>query len=169
MPRTLSANANSAAHRRPLRVLMVTGVYPTEWTPHLGTFIKIEVESLVSAGLQVDVIHPKPGPVPIRYAKAAAQVFLKTFRGRDDVVNGHYGLWCLAARLQWTTPVVASFMGDDLLGTVTADGSYSKKGAVVVGISRYLCRRVDAVIVKSVGMKKASSEGNVFIIPNGVD
>ncbi len=35
-------------------------------------------------------------------------------------------------------------------------------------ISRWLCRQVDAVIVKSERMKKATlvSEGNSFIIPN---
>ncbi|HYU74517.1 MAG TPA: hypothetical protein VEL31_17745 [Ktedonobacteraceae bacterium] len=45
--------------------------------------------------------------------------------GHFDVVHGHYGQWCLIARMQWTTPVVASFLGDDLLGTVTANGYYS--------------------------------------------
>ncbi len=154
---------------KPLRVLMVTGVYPTEQKPHSGTFIKSQVDSLLAAGLEVELLHPKPGPSPMRYLAAIVQVFFKTLTGSFDILHGHYGLWCLAARIQWTTPVVASFLGDDLLGTVTADGDYSKKGAVVAGISRYLCRRVDAVIVKSAGMKKASSEGNIFIIPNGVD
>jgi glycosyltransferase involved in cell wall biosynthesis len=73
--------------------------------------------------------------------------------------------------MQWTTPVVASFMGDDLLGTVTADARYSKKSAFVVHISQWLCQQVDAAIVKSEGMQKAVSvsEDNIFIIPNGVD
>ncbi len=165
----LTTRSRQQTAEKPFRVLMVTGVYPTEQRPHSGTFIKSQVDSLIAAGLEVELLYPKPGPTPIRYLAATLQVFLKTLTSGFDIIHGHYGLWCLAARMQWTTPVVASFMGDDLLGTVTADGSYSKKGSVVAGISRYLCRRVDAVIVKSVGMKKASSEGNVFIIPNGVD
>jgi glycosyltransferase involved in cell wall biosynthesis len=54
---------------------------------------------------------------------------------------------------------------------VTADGGYSKKGTFVVYISRWLCQRVDAVIVKSEEMKKAASasKDNIFIVPNGVD
>lgn len=157
--------------KKPFRVLMVTGVYPTERIPHSGTFIKSQVESLIAAGLEVEVLHPKPGPAPIRYIVATLQVFLKTLTGRFDVVHGHYGLWCLAGRMQWTTPVVASFLGDDLLGTITADGGYSKKAAFVAYISRWLCRRVDAIIVKSEGMKKAASgpKDKIFIIPNGVD
>lgn len=166
-----STNSKRQMTKKPFRVLMVTGVYPTEQVPHSGTFIKSQVESLIAAGLEVEVLHPKPGPTPIRYIVASLQVFLKTLTGRFDVVHGHYGLWCLAGRMQWTTPVVASFMGDDLLGTVTAEGGYSKKGAFVACISRWLCRRVDAVIVKSEGMKKAASgqTDNIFIIPNGVD
>src|SRR6266568_9104996 len=39
----------------------------------------------------------------------------------------------------------------------------------IVRISRWLCQRVDAAIVKSEGMQKAAPAGNVFVIPNGVD
>jgi teichuronic acid biosynthesis glycosyltransferase TuaC len=156
--------------KKPFRVLMVTGIYPTEHRPHKGTFIKTQVDSLIAEGLEVEVIHPKLGPVPFRYATATIQVFLKSVTGRFDIVHGHYGLWCLVSRLQWTTPVVASFLGDDLLGTVADDGSYSSKGAFVVHISRWLSQRVDAAIVKSEGMKKkAPPVSNIFVIPNGVD
>jgi teichuronic acid biosynthesis glycosyltransferase TuaC len=164
-----TAHSRQQTAEKPFRVLMVTGVYPTEQKPHSGTSIKSQADSLIAAGLEVELLHPKPGPSPMRYLAATVQVFLKTLTSDFDIIHGHYGLWCLAARMQWTTPVVASFMGDDLLGTVTAGGSYSKKGAIVAGISRYLCRLVDAVIVKSAAMKKASSGDDVFVIPNGVD
>ena len=162
-------SASSQTTQRSFRVLMLTGIYPTEQNPHCGTFVKTQVDSLVAEGLEVDVIHPKPGPVPIRYASAVIQVFLKTLTGRYEVVHGHYGLWCLLTRLQWTTPVVADYLGDDLLGTVKADGSYSKKGAFVVKVSRWLCGHVDAVLVKTEQMKKATSEGNIFVFPDGVN
>lgn len=149
---------------------MVTGVYPTEQNPHSGTFIKSQVDSLLAAGLEVELLHPKPGPSPLRYAIATAQVFLKTLTGHFDVVHAHYGLWCFTARMQWTTSVVGSFLGDDLLGTVTADGSYSKKGAFVVQVSRWLCRHLDAVIVKAERMKAGLDQHDkVYVIPNGVD
>ena len=155
--------------KKPIRVLMVTGIYPTEQHPHSGTFIKAQVDSLIAEGLEVEIIHPKPGPVPLRYASTALQVFFKALTGHFDVIHGHYGLWCLLSRLQWTTPVVADYLGDDLLGTVKADGSYSKKGDFVAHVSRWLCHRVDAVLVKTEQMKKATSGGNVFVIPDGVN
>lgn len=161
--------AEQQTRRKPIRVLMVTGHYPTEHNPHSNTFIKTQVDSLVAAGVEVEVMHPKPGPFLFRYISAAFQVFLKTLTGRFDVVHGHYGQWALIARMQRTAPTVASFLGSDLLGIVTTDGGYSKKGALIAWISRWLCRRVDAVIVKSEEMKKATSADNVFVIPNGVD
>ena len=162
--------ADASGKNKSYRVLMVTGIYPTAARPDKGTYIKSQVDSLIAAGMEVEVLHPKPGPVPLRYAGAFAQVFLKTLTGRFDVVHGHYGLWCLTARMQWTTPVVASFLGSDLLGVVTPDGGYSRFGELVARISRWLCRRVDAVIVKSEEMKKAAPGGDtVFVIPNGVD
>jgi glycosyltransferase involved in cell wall biosynthesis len=150
---------------------MVTGAYPTEQKPHSGTFIKSQVDSLIAAGVDVEIIHPKPGPVLLRYASAIIQVFLKTLTLRFDVVHGHYGQWCFIARMQWTTPVVASFLGSDLLSTLSINPAESKKDALVLYISRWLCYRVDAVIVKSEGMKKATlvPADNIFIIPNGVD
>ena len=155
---------------KPYRILTVTGIYPTEKRPHKGTFIKSQVDSLIEAGLEVEIIHPQPGPVPLRYATAAIQVFLKTWKGDFDIVHGHYGLWVLAGCMQWTTPVVASFLGDDLLGTPTDNGGFSKKSRLVIHVSRWLCRHVKEVIVKSEEMKKASlMSKNVFVIPNGVD
>ncbi len=167
---------NQPVINQPLRILVVTGIYPTEQCPHSGTFIKSQVDSLVAAGLKVEVIHPKPGPVLLRYASATMQVFLKTLTGTFDIVHGHYGQWCLIARMQWTTPVVASFLGDDLQGTYLANGKWSKKAAIIVELSRWLTRHVDAVIVKSEKMKHIAVRGQppacaerIFVIPNGVD
>ncbi len=161
--------SSSQTSQQSFRVLMLTGIYPTSRQPHSGTFVKTQVDSLIAEGLDVEIIHPKPGPVPLRYSSALIQVFLKTLTGRFDVVHGHYGLWCLVTRLQWTTPVVADYLGDDLLGTVKADGGYSKKGAFVVKVSRWLSRHVDAVLVKTEEMKKVTSQGNIFVLPDGVN
>jgi teichuronic acid biosynthesis glycosyltransferase TuaC len=156
--------------KRPLRVLVVTGVYPKERAPHSGTFIKSQVDSLIAAGLEVEIIHPKPGPVAVRYFKSVLQVFFKTLAGRFDIVHGHFGLWCLVARMQWITPVVASFLGDDLLGTPIPGSGYSRKSRFVISVSRWLCHHVDGVIVKSEEMKKVIDRRvEVAVIPNGVD
>ncbi len=154
---------------KPYHVLMVTGIYPSAKRPHSGTFIKSQADSLLPLGIEIEVIHPKPGPWPLRYISAAIQVFTRTMSRQYDIVHGHYGLWCLLARLQWKTPVIASFLGSDLLGVVTKKGSCSLTGKIVSAISRWLCRHVDAVIVKSAEMKQVSRFQNGIVLPNGVD
>ena len=141
----LLRKAGKQTLKRPLRALMVTGMYPTEQKPHACTFIKTQVDSLIAEGVEVEVLHPKFGPLPLRYLSAVIQVFLKTLTGRFDIVNGHYAHWCLAARMQWTTPVVASFLGGDLLGELYTDGCLSKKAHLFMRISRWMCKRADAV------------------------
>lgn len=155
----------------PLRVLMVTGAYPTVEIPHWGTFIKSQVDSLIAEGVMVEVVHPRPGPMPLRYLSAIGRVFAQTLSRRYDIVHGHYGLWCLAARMQWRVPVVASFLGSDLLGTPTTagDAASTNKSAFVVRISQWLSRHVDAAIVKSDEMRRLTPSSRVFVIPNGVD
>lgn len=161
--------AESQSGKPTYRVLMVTGIYPTERKPHSGTFIKPIVDALQAEGHEVEIIHPGPASAPWRYIQAAALVFLKTLSGRYDIVHGHYGLWCLAARCQWRAAVVSAFLGDDLLGTFTPEGTYSKKSLLVVRISRWLCRVSDAATVKSEQMKKASGVDDVVVIPDGIN
>ncbi len=152
------------------RVLMVTGIYPTPERPHKGTFVKPIVDSLLADGHTVEIVHPNPSyPSPLRYLLATLQVFFKTLTGRFDIVHGHYGLWCLVARMQWTTPVVAAYLGDDLLGTVTVDESISKKSLLVVRVSQWLCRHVEVVTVKSEQMKRASLTEDAVVLADGIN
>ena len=65
------------SRKKPLRILMVTGVYPTELKPHAGTFIKAQVDSLIAAGLEVEVIHPKPVPSPFAMLQQRCRFSLK--------------------------------------------------------------------------------------------
>lgn len=151
------------------RILMVTGIYPTTQKPHAGTFIKPIVEALRAQGHVVELVHPGPMPAPLRYIWALLLVFCKTMSGRYDIVHGHYGLWCLVARLQWRAAVVSAFLGDDLLGTITTRGGYSRKSRLVVRVSRWLCRVSDAATVKSEQMKSVAGRDDVVVIPDGIN
>jgi teichuronic acid biosynthesis glycosyltransferase TuaC len=148
---------------------MVTGIYPTPQKPHSGTFIQPIVEALRAQGHTVDLVHPGPAPAPLRYIWAVCLVLYKTLRQRYDIVHGHYGLWCLAARLQWRSAVVAAFLGDDLLGTITSEGTLSRKSLLVVCISRWLCRVSHAATVKSEQMRRAAGCNDAVVIPDGVN
>jgi teichuronic acid biosynthesis glycosyltransferase TuaC len=167
-----SAGGAAGDHAQPLRILVVTGIYPTAQRPDKGTFVKSQVTALMAAGHHVDVIHPDPSlPTPLRYLGAALRVLGKTVRSRYAVVHGHYSLWCVVARLYWRAPLVCSFLGDDVLGTPSTNGHYSRRSALMRRLAPFLCRISGAVIVKSPQMKQHLSavDGALVVIPNGVD
>ncbi len=152
-----------------LRILMVSGVYPSTLYPQKGVFVKSQMDALLAAGVEVEIVHPRAGPTPLRYMEAVLQVFCRTLTKRFDVVHGHYGLWCLVARMQWTTPVVASFLGSDLLGDPKAGGGYTRKSLFVIRVSRWICRIVDIALVKSQQMKEVAKVDSIIVMPDGVD
>jgi glycosyltransferase involved in cell wall biosynthesis len=86
-----------------------------------------------------------------------------------DIIHGHYAFCGWLARSAMGTPVVCSFMGDDLLGSPDNEGRVSGKGKLIVQSSRMLARLVDAVIVKSPEMAKIVAPVKAHVVPNGVD
>src|SRR6266568_780658 len=96
MMRSTVTNTNQA-----LRVLMVTGIYPTDRYPHRGTFVKTLVDSLRAQGVHVEVLCPPPGQFWWRYLLVICQVWWKVCFSQFDLIHGHYGQWCFFTRLQW--------------------------------------------------------------------
>lgn len=153
---------------RRLRVLHVSGMYPTNERPHWGTFVASQVESLRARGVEIDLIHPRTGSAIYRYTRGAVEVGLRTLSGKYDLVHAHFGMWGWSARAQFALPVVMSFCGDDLLGRPDGRGGRTFKSDVVVRLGQVLARTVDAVIVKSDEMAQQLPGVRCHVIPNGV-
>jgi glycosyltransferase involved in cell wall biosynthesis len=76
----------------------------------------------------------------------------------------------MVARTQRSVPVVLTFHGDDLLGTVGPTGQTTNVSKLICRLGRALARRVDAVIVQSDQMaRELSRVSNVHVIPHEVD
>lgn len=151
----------------PIRVLHVVGSYPTSGIPHRQVFIKTQVDSLVRAGIQCDVLLLK-GPGFVKYATGWSQVRRRLAEGEFDLIHAHYG-YCGAVSLGHGRPVVTSFLGSDLCGAPRPDGRYPY---LVRRFHLSLARKVadfsSAVIVKSQRMRN-DLERDVHVVPNGVD
>lgn len=106
------------------------------------------------------------------YLKAILQLRHRVRRGKYDLVHAHYG-WCGIVALVSSpgTPVVVSFMGDDLLGSVNGNSKYTFMGKLFSAFNIYLAERCYAhSIVKAQNLYgKLSNKDNVSIIPNGVN
>ena len=147
---------------------MVTPQLPILAQPKTLTMAPVarQIESLRAIGVQMDVLEIKGIP-RLRYLQALPS--LRALARSVDLIHAHYGYCGWLARLQFSKPVVVSFMGNDLLGTPDAEGSLKPLSKLVVQVDRWLARIVDAVIVKSAEMAKVVAPVKAHIVPNGVD
>src|SRR5205807_6476740 len=73
-------------------------------------------------------------------------------------------------RTQWRVPVVVSYCGDDLLGTMNMRGKPTLFSRLAVFAGRLLSHQVDGVIVKSREMAdRLKRKKDVYVIPHEVD
>lgn len=86
-----------------------------------------------------------------------------------DLVHGHFGFCGWLARCQFRKPLVISFMGDDLLGEPTNDGSLSWFSRQMVQANKFLATKADQVIVKSPEMARVIGHAPSHVVANGVD
>lgn len=167
-----------------MRSLIVTNLYPTEDTPHSGTFIERQVTSIREAGVEVEVLHfPRQIQGATIYRSVPAEVKRRIEGINPDVVHVMYGgvLAAQIARSKGEVPLVVSFAGSDLLGADLASLCLGREGTgrrrlamMYAGVlaSRYAARLADANIVKSSIMQEAlprAAKRKVRVIPNGVD
>jgi teichuronic acid biosynthesis glycosyltransferase TuaC len=155
-------------------ILVVTNMWPHRLKNHYGIFVKRQVDSLEQAGLDCDVMVIHGYKSRLAYLLAAATLLgWKLGRRRHyRLVHAHGGEALPVARCFLHTPLVASFSGDDLLGTPLPSGSVSFTSRLKTRILRQLARLAAATITKSREMedqlpRRIRSRNTV--LPNGVD
>ena len=154
----------------PLRILMVTSEWPEPGVNVTSHFIKRQADFLAAAGIEVTVFPFKGRKNPLNYLKNWMRLQAKLSRGQYDLIHaqfGQSGLLALPKRL----PLVVTFRGSDLLGTVNdRTGRHRKIGALHQFLSRHVATRADAVIVVAEHMKgHLPSSIEAHVIPSGLD
>ena len=154
----------------PIRVLMVTSEWPEPGVNVTSHFIKRQADFLAAAGVEVTVFPFKGRKNPFNYIKNWVRLQAKLRRERYDLVHaqfGQSGLLAMPKRL----PLVVTFRGSDLLGTVSDKTRRHRKiGVVHQFLSRLVAARADAVIVVAEHMKgQLPSSINSHVIPSGLD
>lgn len=153
-----------------MRVLVATAMYPTPERPYFGTFVRSQVESLRAAGVDAEPFVLQGPSRKVMYATAAARLRQVVAREPVDLVHAHYSYVGLVARLQRRVPVVLTFHGDDLLGTVDERGRTEPWSRAVAAGGAALARTVDAVIVQTPAMaERLVGVRRVRVIPHEVD
>lgn len=150
-------------------VLVITNLWPTNEDPGYGSFVQAQMESLGPLGVNYDVVFIDGRRSRWNYFRALGELRFRLKHYRYDLIHAHFGLSGWVARCQWRTPVVVSFMGDDVLGRPTRSGRITLYGRLLQISSWVLARLVRGVIVKSREMKARLGLDSAHVIPNGVD
>jgi glycosyltransferase involved in cell wall biosynthesis len=142
-------------------------MYPTLQNPYFGIFVKTQINSLEQRGL--DIKLSCIGPYFGGYRKILS---LKKEVQWSDIIHchfGHLGSLALFWKFAQDKPLVVSYCGSDLLGSVRRNGRYHFKGKILALANSYLSRYVTYAIAKSGSLSKRIKTRRIKIIPSGVD
>ena len=95
-----------------MRILVLTNMYPTPERPFWGTFVRDQVESLRTEGIEVDVLRVDGRKSKLNYIWGIFHfwAWLLTHR-RYDLIHAHYVFSGIIARTQFLYPVVITNHG----------------------------------------------------------
>jgi glycosyltransferase involved in cell wall biosynthesis len=152
----------------PIRVLMITSEWPTRDQPHLVPFIVRQVEFLRKAGVEVEVFAFRGKKNPLNYARAWIQAQKMIRSGRHNLVHAQWGQSGILA-LPKRIPLVVTFRGDDLEGSIGQDGRKVVYGVVLKQVSKLVSKAADQVIVVSESLARSLGRKEYTTIPSGID
>lgn len=150
-----------------MRVLVITGEWPSAKFPASGVFVHRQVNSLREANVDVEVFHFRGGKSPFNYFLAWLRCQRLIGQNKYDLIHsqfGQSGLLVLPKRL----PLVVTFRGSDLIGDLGYDCQAKFLGLLLRNISRMVARFADEVIVSSKELASLADRP-CQIIPSGID
>lgn len=97
-----------------MRVLVVTNMYPTSEQPALGPFVKVQVEALQQAGIEIDVLFVNGLKQRLNYLWGVFRFWWMLLKKRYHIIHAHYAISGFIARLQFFYPVVVTYHGGEV-------------------------------------------------------
>ena len=157
------------------RLLMITNIWPDSERPTYGTFVKDTVERIRKQGIACDVLYVRGYRGKVAYLAGALASFVLpvAYPGKYLLVHCHGGETALVARFFHGAPVLASYLGTDLLG---AQVGGSARLRVKCWLRSFILRR-HAALMSATTTKSAEMENLLtprarsrnMVIPDGVD
>jgi teichuronic acid biosynthesis glycosyltransferase TuaC len=141
-----------------LKVLVVTNMLPTAERPHLGTFVRDQVEDLRGLGIEVAVLFVDGVSRSANYIRGTAELRRRLSRSEFDLVHAHYGLAGGVAVTQRRVPVVTTFHGSDASGQIPWQKAVS-----------WVVARACTPIFVSPELAASIGRGEAVVIPTAVD
>src|SRR5207244_7964950 len=153
----------------PMRILLVSQMYPGPADPDLGVFVRALEEQLALRGHDVEraVLDRRAGGKR-RYLELARDTLASARRFRPDVVYAHFLVPTgLIAALASRAPLVVTAHGRDVRnvgaypGVRAATRMVARRAAALIAVSDYLRRELET--------KVPEARGKTEVVPSGVD
>jgi teichuronic acid biosynthesis glycosyltransferase TuaC len=157
-----------------MRILLLTGMYPTPSDSTNGAVVAKQRESLQAGGIEIDILHCRPQGKRRWFASLLA-LHRATVSGRYQLVHAHYGLTTTVLAVCQPLPLVVTYHGTDINGypfTSLRNAPRSLAFSAAALLTRQLARRADAVIVMTSEMKQrlpAVVRAKTSVVPMGID
>jgi glycosyltransferase involved in cell wall biosynthesis len=155
-------------------VLVVTNMWPEPERPVYGIHVKRQIDSLIAAGVRCDVLYLRGYLSPLAYPLAAA-FFLWTsaaWRGRYRLVHAYTAEVALTVRFHLGTPILSTYLGDDILGDRRSDGTISLRALLRARLVRAQSVLLSRTITVSSAMENVlprRSRARNVVVPQGID
>jgi glycosyltransferase involved in cell wall biosynthesis len=154
-------------------LLTLTNLWPHREKPAYGPFVRASVDGLEARGLRSDVLFIRGYMGPLAYLYGALIVMLLRVAKRDyPLVHAHGGETALIARLYRGAPVVASYLGSDLLAPQEGGWRLRMKCRVQSAILRRHAVLMTATTTKTHEMEAKlphRARARNRVIPDGID
>jgi teichuronic acid biosynthesis glycosyltransferase TuaC len=148
---------------------VVTKMWPTAATSFANGFLQVQIAALRDRGVRCDVLVPPPDSRGLLgYLKTARLVRHTASSERYDLIHAHYGMTAVPCLFQ-RHPLVVTFHGSDIYGTIKSSGRKSLKGHLERLASRLVAWRANIVIVVSSRMAAISPWAKPIVVPVGID
>jgi glycosyltransferase involved in cell wall biosynthesis len=160
-----------------MKVLVISGMYPTKRDPLFGIYVKETVESLKKYySISSKVIAPMTSGrgliTVVKYLVVLVRSMYRTFRGRFDIIHAHYvipaGLIALIPKYLRGKKLVVTAHGSDI-------NILPKRSRILWFLTRFVLRRADRIIAVSNPLRDiiihdfGIDSKKVSVIPCGVD
>ena len=161
----------------PVRVLVVTSMYPTASAPYNGTYVSDQVRGLRSAGIDVDVLFIDAHKNRLQYGTKVAPLVRKLRSTRYDLVHTHHTYSLLTVGLakklaRSRVPVVFTNHESEITDTEHRSHTWHPTSHLRhwLPLKRFAARRADFVILVCSGLSTVLAPGvRHEIIPCGMD
>lgn len=137
----------------------------------VSVIVRNQGDSLLEKGINIGYFLIK-GKGVLGYLKNVRKLRSLIRNQAFDILHAHYGDSGIVSYLakRRDIPVVVSFMGSDLMGSIGGGGQYTFISRCFAYIHRFFARRYDCCIVKSTVQKdKLPAVRKFAVVPNGIN